>query len=802
LLKNDIDTIIFNIIILELRFEYNKEDMKKLNEFNINTKLNTVVLFVVAVILIVNMFFVISRFNSYTVGKTETETNTALAELRERIEQKKSEAANYAKLIALSNELEAAIVKSDREAILQYLNSKISIANLDFITVTNAQGIVIARSHEPQKYGDDVTNQINIREALKGKQVALIEKGTAVKLSARSGAPIKNAKGEIIGVVSTGFALDKNELLDEMKKMVNCDFTIFLGDVRISTTLQQNGKRLVGTKLKPEIAQIVLSEKKSFNGDAEILGMPFVTSYIPLISEGDVLGVLFAGKSMHEIYNVKKEFVLYVSIISVFGFVALALIMFAIIKRILMKPIQQATKMMTELSKGHLQFRIETSAKDEIGVMVQTMNTFSDTLQNFVILMYDVANGKLDVKASEGDSNDELAPALNKIVETLGQLKIETDLLTQAAVDGKTDYRGNTEKYSGGYKTIVEGFNKTINEIITVVRQGEKAIKKMSTGDLTARMVGEFKGNFKSYQECINRLGESLEKVIEDVTEAVHAVASASDQISSSTEEMAAGSQEQSAQASEVAAAVEQMSSTILETTKNTHKASESAADAGITAKEGGRIVLDTVDGMNNIAQAVEKAAVTVRNLGDGSKKIGEIIQVIDDIADQTNLLALNAAIEAARAGEQGRGFAVVADEVRKLAERTTKATKEIASMIKQIQMDTNEAVDSMDKGSDEVSKGKLLAEKAGGALEGIIKKSEAVVDVINQVAAASEEQSSTAEQISKNIVSINNVTQENASGSQQIARAAEDLNKLTETLRNMISQFKTNDNTIKRLHR
>ena len=212
--------------------------------------------------------------------------------------------------------------------------------------------------------------------------------------------------------------------------------------------------------------------------------------------------------------------------------------------------------------------------------------------------------------------------------------------------------------------------------------------------------------------------------------------------LSSSAEEMAAGAQEQSAQASEVASAVEQMTSTILQTTKHASTAAESSKRAGSLAKEGGEVVAQTVVGMNRIAEVVRNAAQTVQELGASSDQIGEIVQVIDDIADQTNLLALNAAIEAARAGEQGRGFAVVADEVRKLAERTTKATKEIGEMIKKIQGDTGGAVKSISLGTEEVEKGKQLADKAGKSLQEIIKGSNDVVDVVNQVAAASEEQS------------------------------------------------------------
>ncbi len=325
----------------------------------------------------------------------------------------------------------------------------------------------------------------------------------------------------------------------------------------------------------------------------------------------------------------------------------------------------------------------------------------------------------------------------------------------------------------------------------------DKLLTKMdafSDGDLTVQLdivkddeIGKL---FSGFNRAVNNIGTMLIKV----NEAVSATASASAEISSSTEQMAAGAQEQSAQTSEVASAVEEMTRTILETTKNTSVAAEASKTSGDNAIEGGKAVSETIDGMNRISQVVQKSADTVLTLGQNSDKIGEIVQVINDIADQTNLLALNAAIEAARAGEQGRGFAVVADEVRKLAERTTNATKEIASMIKAIQKDTSEAVSSIKEGTSEVEKGKEKANKAGDVLKKIVEGAKKVSDIVIQVAAASEEQASAAEEIGKNIEAINNVTNESATGIQQIARAAEDLNRLTNDLQNLVSQFKLNN--------
>ena len=294
-------------------------------------------------------------------------------------------------------------------------------------------------------------------------------------------------------------------------------------------------------------------------------------------------------------------------------------------------------------------------------------------------------------------------------------------------------------------------------------------------------------------QNSFDRFVGSIRDTLIQVSETATSVASASAQISSSTEEMAAGSQEQTTQSEEIARAVEQMAKSIAVNSKNAGETAQTAEKAKSAAEQGGKVVLDTVSGMKQIANVVRESAGTIQNLGKSSDQIGEIIGVIEHIADQTNLLALNAAIEAARAGEQGRGFAVVADEVRKLAEQTTKATKQIAGMIQQIQSDSHGAVSTMANATKQVDEGIVLADHAGVSLQEIVEISQKVTHMVSQIAVANEEQSSTSEQISKNMEAIASVTQQTASGTQQIARAAEDLNRLTETLQSLVNQFKLN---------
>ena len=386
---------------------------------------------------------------------------------------------------------------------------------------------------------------------------------------------------------------------------------------------------------------------------------------------------------------------------------------------------------------------------------------------------------------------DELVPAYVQMEEAIKRLVEDTGSLSAAAVDGQLNFRAEVGRHQGEFRKVLEGVNRTLDAVIKPVEDGGRVLALVAAGDLSARVTGQYRGDHRKIASSINEVASSLDKALTEVWEAVSATASASNEISASTEEMAAGAQEQTNQTSEVAGAVEEMSKTILQNAQNASATASVAKQAKASAESGGTIVSETVAGMRRIAEVVERSAQTVKGLGASSDQIGEIVTVIDDIADQTNLLALNAAIEAARAGDQGRGFAVVADEVRKLAERTTKATKEIAEMIRKIQSETRGAVHSMEEGTKQVNAGILLADQAGGSLLEIVQVSQKVTDMVLQIAAASEQQSTASEQISKNVEAISSVTSQTASGTHQIARAANDLNTLTENLQQLIGRFR-----------
>jgi methyl-accepting chemotaxis protein len=320
-------------------------------------------------------------------------------------------------------------------------------------------------------------------------------------------------------------------------------------------------------------------------------------------------------------------------------------------------------------------------------------------------------------------------------------------------------------------------------ERTTDIAQGE--------GDLTKRLDASGNDEIAQVSKMFNLFIDKLHGIISHIASTSSQVASAASQLNSTAEQIATGAEEVAAQAGTVATAGEEMSATSGDIAQNCQMAAEGAQRASQSASNGGMVVERTVVVMGQIAQKVQETAKTVESLGQRSDQIGAIIGTIEDIADQTNLLALNAAIEAARAGEQGRGFAVVADEVRALAERTTRATKEIGEMIKAIQKETKGAVAAMEQGVHQVETGTEEAARSGEALQDILQQVNDVATQVHQIATAAEEQTATTGEISSNMLQITEVVQQTSRGAHESATAAAQLNGNAEELQRLVRQFK-----------
>jgi len=318
-------------------------------------------------------------------------------------------------------------------------------------------------------------------------------------------------------------------------------------------------------------------------------------------------------------------------------------------------------------------------------------------------------------------------------------------------------------------------------------------MKRMADGDFSIAFTENMdrQDEIGETVRAMETLKTNLKNIVSKVIDGIHQLTSSATQLSSIAEEMSRTAESSSTRANSVATASEEMSQTVIDVAKNSASIAESAKKALDTAQNGNKIVEQSVDEVKEIASTVNESAQFVESLGERSRQIGEIVNTINDIADQTNLLALNAAIEAARAGEQGRGFAVVADEVRKLAERTAQATSEIGDMIKAIQSEVGKAVDFMGNATKKVEVGVELTSKAGDALKAIVKSSDELQVMIQQIASATEEMSVTAEQISKEIIDISNAAKDTTQSSHETAQSAVSLSRLATMLQDTVKFFR-----------
>lgn len=316
-------------------------------------------------------------------------------------------------------------------------------------------------------------------------------------------------------------------------------------------------------------------------------------------------------------------------------------------------------------------------------------------------------------------------------------------------------------------------------------------LTRMTGGDLTQTIAPRRNNEISSIIRSIGTVQSTMRDMISQISQTSEQIATASRNLRSSADQIAAGTESVASQTGTVAVASEEMAATSGEIASNCLSAATNSTRASDTARSGAEVVSQTTTCMDRIARQVKGVAKTVEELGSRSNQIGQIVGTIEDIADQTNLLALNAAIEAARAGEQGRGFAVVADEVRALAERTTRATREIGEMIKAIQGETQVAVSAMNEGVSEVEKGTEYSSRSGASLEEILQQVTDVTMQINQIATAAEQQTSTTGEISSNIQQVMAVVQQTAQGATETANAAATLALQSEELQRLVRQFK-----------
>lgn len=328
-------------------------------------------------------------------------------------------------------------------------------------------------------------------------------------------------------------------------------------------------------------------------------------------------------------------------------------------------------------------------------------------------------------------------------------------------------------------------------QIVIPLQHVLKDVDRIASGDLSQDLEVNRRDELGELQKSLQQMTTSLRELIGGISGSVIQIASAAEELSAVTEQTSAGVNSQKIETDQVATAMNEMTSTVQEVARNAEEASDAAAAADQQAREGDKVVGEAVAQIERLAMEVGNSTVAMSNLREESDKIGGVLDVIKAVAQQTNLLALNAAIEAARAGEAGRGFAVVADEVRSLAQRTQQSTEEIEKLISRLQSGTQEVSDVMESSRILTDSSVELTRRAGTSLENITRTVSTIQLMNQQIASAAEQQSAVAEEINRSVLNVRDISEQTAGASDETAASSIELARLSHELDGLVKRFR-----------
>lgn len=649
---------------------------------SIRTKLIALIAVLLVAITASVLGSVLYYFTDFIDSNAAAQARTGVEGMHGLLEESKREMKQQAVLLAANPDVVRAVEAKDTAQVLAVMSRLLKDIPIDSVTVSDEQGVVIARTHEPDKKGDSVAGQANVREALKGNTTAGVEPGTVVKLSARAGAPVRNAAGQIVGVVTPGITLTKNETVDKAKNMYKVDTTIFLGDVRESTTVSKDGKRQTGTKLDPVIAEILLKQGKRYDGAATILGMPYLTSYEPIQApDGKVIGILFAGKSLTEAHAIRDKMVITVASGALIVLILAFLVTWWLARKIT-QPLRQLGVGVGAVAGGDLTRSVDVRSADEVGVLAKDFNTMLNHLRELVKHVHDLAQTLAASSEELTASAEQSAEVSQQVAQSITEVAAGT-ARQLSAVDDASDVVRQVSSRSREMAATSAVISEMEQKTVTATKNGGEAIER------TVKQMVDIGDGSRAVGEAVNKLAESS-RHIGEIVNVISGIAGQTNLLALNAAIEAARAGEQgkgfAVVAEEVRKLAEQSAAAAKEITELIQKNQmdiDQAVQAMERGEEGVRIGIEVVNAagisFREIARTNEEVSERMKGV---SSAIGDVASGSEKIVDSVGEIAT---VSKAAAG-QAENVSAAAEELTASMTEISSSSRTLAQMAQELQ--------------------------------------------------------------------------------------------------------------------